>query len=402
MLPIVNNYKICDGFVIDRCNDISPWSIRTNSIISPDAEHFTYGSSAIKMQDSGANNSYFFFKKSYFSCQRNIEMNFPEGIKKLSLDVYIPDIAKLSGNIEVYFTSVSNMDSYYKFSYPVSMLSNGQNTIVMGVEDIKNFREYFNKTMVKMVVQARSRFGERASFTFGNIRANVESKHRLIFTWDDAHASLYSLGFKNYFKPMNIPCTMYVATAKIGTTNGIHTYMTLDQIKELKDNGWSIANHTINHLHLKNITDIPTLEKEILGARDYLVSQGFPEAAEHFAYPFGEYNDTVVQFLKDNGFKTARTTCGGLEWFEIDNFFELKSFDLNKSTKLSSFFAQLKRSVLYGGNMNIFSHTVDKTDFFYGTNSKFLNSFLKNAIEINANFVNIETFYNEMTNLILK
>lgn len=78
--------------------------------------------------------------------------------------------------------------------------------------------------------------------------------------------------------------------------------MTWVQLRVLGDLGWGIYNHTCSHLPQPDSEDI-------VCCYDSLVARGFD--ADVFAYPFGQYNDTLVEWVKINHV-AARTTDWGL------------------------------------------------------------------------------------------
>ena len=50
---------------------------------------------------------------------------------------------------------------------------------------------------------------------------------------------------------------------------------------------------------------------DIQSAIDWLNQNGFSDGAYYLAYPYGQYNDTVVQIASGLGIKTARTVDYG-------------------------------------------------------------------------------------------
>lgn len=78
-------------------------------------------------------------------------------------------------------------------------------------------------------------------------------------------------------------------------------YCTWEQIRELSDKfGFSIGWHTWNHPNLTKITR-HEMYKEI--------TPPFP--MDYFAYPYGEYNQVVIDVVKDAGFKRAYSVTQG-------------------------------------------------------------------------------------------
>jgi peptidoglycan/xylan/chitin deacetylase (PgdA/CDA1 family) len=87
-------------------------------------------------------------------------------------------------------------------------------------------------------------------------------------------------------------------------------FVTADQIRELDRAGMDVGDHTAHHLDLPELT-ASELKSETAGSRRVLQSiLGHP--VYYFAYPFGAFNDTVLQAVHAAGFTMAYTTQGGI------------------------------------------------------------------------------------------
>jgi peptidoglycan/xylan/chitin deacetylase (PgdA/CDA1 family) len=71
-----------------------------------------------------------------------------------------------------------------------------------------------------------------------------------------------------------------------------------------------IGAHTCTHPRLSNIPRDRARE-EIFSSKKKLEDR-FGQAIEHFAYPFGDYDDAVVELVREAGFKTACTMDRGV------------------------------------------------------------------------------------------
>ena len=86
-------------------------------------------------------------------------------------------------------------------------------------------------------------------------------------------------------------------------------FVTADQIRELDRAGMDVGDHTAHHLDLPELTP-SELKSETAGSRHALQSiLGHP--VYYFAYPFGAFNETVIQAIHAAGFTMAYTTQGG-------------------------------------------------------------------------------------------
>ena len=74
--------------------------------------------------------------------------------------------------------------------------------------------------------------------------------------------------------------------------------------------GFTIANHSLTHPHLEDLEQ-KEMAKEIGDSRKFLQDL-FGQPVEGFAYPFGTWNDRVVETLKKEGHLYGRTVENGL------------------------------------------------------------------------------------------
>ncbi len=123
----------------------------------------------------------------------------------------------------------------------------------------------------------------------------------VILTFDDGWENQYKYAFP-ILKKYNYTATFFVFTNAIGRER----FLTWSQIKEFVAAGMTIGDHTKSHPYLHKITDENELRKEIIGSREILERE-LGKKIDIFAYPFGRYNQEIVDVLKENGFRAART-----------------------------------------------------------------------------------------------
>jgi peptidoglycan/xylan/chitin deacetylase (PgdA/CDA1 family) len=84
-------------------------------------------------------------------------------------------------------------------------------------------------------------------------------------------------------------------------------YLTWDQVRELDGSGLiTIGAHTLDHENLAGLT--PAEQRtEIFDSKAGL-EQELGHPVRHFAYPYGAYNPTTIQLVREAGFATAVTT----------------------------------------------------------------------------------------------
>lgn len=121
---------------------------------------------------------------------------------------------------------------------------------------------------------------------------------KVMIQFDDAHVTDYTEALP-ILEEYGYPAVSFVPTDYVdhGEVAG-DPKLTTDQVRELHDAGWCIANHTISH------EDLPTLSAdeqaaEIRGGQRWLRERGFDTGADYFAYPFGAYDGTTLEIVAE-------------------------------------------------------------------------------------------------------
>jgi peptidoglycan/xylan/chitin deacetylase (PgdA/CDA1 family) len=104
-----------------------------------------------------------------------------------------------------------------------------------------------------------------------------------------------------------LKATFFVITGRFH----IGGFMNEDQVRQLDQAGMDIGDHTHTHVDLR-LLDPGERSRQIAGSRAELAKVlGHPVYS--FAYPFGKYDDNVVEAVRRAGFTFAYTTEGGTE-----------------------------------------------------------------------------------------
>ncbi len=132
----------------------------------------------------------------------------------------------------------------------------------------------------------------------------------LTFTFDDAEVTQYTNAIPILAK-YNFSATTYVPTNFIGYMDG---KLNLDQLKEMEYvYGWDVSSHTLAHFDLARIGFDSRIENEIVKSKQYLIDNGFSKGVEHFAYPFGTFDNDYTMELVKKHYKSARAVRGNIE-----------------------------------------------------------------------------------------
>jgi peptidoglycan/xylan/chitin deacetylase (PgdA/CDA1 family) len=142
----------------------------------------------------------------------------------------------------------------------------------------------------------------------------------------------------------NIRAINYLVADRIGQTSDWEAreggeadpLMNESQIKEWLSAGHWIGAHTCNHPRLSLLSSEQAKEEIVAGKKKLEDRFGLP--VEHFAYPYGDYNQTIVELVREAGFKTACTMHRGINAPDTSRL-ELKRFTARyESRNLRNFF----------------------------------------------------------------
>jgi len=154
--------------------------------------------------------------------------------------------------------------------------------------------------------------------------------------------------------------------------------------------GHEIAVHGSQHLNM-NALDSPALHEEIFSDRDRL-SEIFGKMPVGMAYPYGCYNQSVIEMLKKAGLRYGRTVNPNYSFHRQENLltfeptchhddealFSLADKFLASDSDEIQIFYIWGHSYEFDGNRNwdrierLLDRIAGKSDIFYGTNAEVL------------------------------
>lgn len=128
-------------------------------------------------------------------------------------------------------------------------------------------------------------------------------------TIDDAYLSVYEEAYPR-LEEKGFPYTVFVATEPVDI--GLSGYMSWDQMREMqRDGNATFANHSASHDYLVRQGEDESgdayrerLREDITEARERLQDELGDEATipDLFAYPYGEYDHTVADVVRELGY----------------------------------------------------------------------------------------------------
>ena len=127
----------------------------------------------------------------------------------------------------------------------------------------------------------------------------------VVLTFDDAYQSVYQQALP-VLKEKGWPFTVFVTTQYIG--EGYSNFMSWQQLREIRQSGGEIGNHSLSHPHFVRRRNAETDEQwrqriinEIQQAQTILQQNSISPILA-LAYPYGEYSKAVKQLVRELGY----------------------------------------------------------------------------------------------------
>ncbi len=130
-------------------------------------------------------------------------------------------------------------------------------------------------------------------------------KQPIVLTFDDGYRTFYTNAYP-LLKKYNVKATEFVITQ----VEGAPAYLTWDQILEMDKSGLvRFGAHTRHHPNLPDLSQTSIIN-EVQGSKSDLEDH-LKKEITWFAYPYGGYTNSVVEVVRNAGFKGAVSTIYG-------------------------------------------------------------------------------------------
>jgi len=127
----------------------------------------------------------------------------------------------------------------------------------------------------------------------------------IVLTFDDGYSDFYTYAFP-VIKKYNLKANIMIPTGLMENSG----YMTWNQLKEITASGTGfVYNHTWSHANLGNAS-LEKIKYEIETASSQ-IQKYLGTNPNIFTYPYGSENQTVVNYLSQNGFVAAFSVIPG-------------------------------------------------------------------------------------------
>jgi len=175
-------------------------------------------------------------------------------------------------------------------------------------------------------------------------KKQVIPKKTVVLTFDDGYQNNHSNVWP-ILKEYDFPVTIFLAVDLIDQKIGDSQKIVLDmlnwpQIQEMDQSGLiDFQPHTLTHSELSQIN--PMEAKREIEESKRIVQEKLNKKCNFFAYPRGNFNQEVVDILKESGFKAGLTIKSGLVSENVD-LFKLPRQSINSKTNFEEFKTKLK------------------------------------------------------------
>ncbi|MBI5787633.1 MAG: polysaccharide deacetylase family protein [Candidatus Schekmanbacteria bacterium] len=169
---------------------------------------------------------------------------------------------------------------------------------------------------------------------------------RVVISFDDGYEDNFTAAVPVMDK-YGYKATIFISTAFIGDSNRWEDpafprlkMMNRDQIMELAKRGHTIGGHTHGHINMA-AQDLTKVKEDLAAARRFLF-QDIKSKFIPFAYPFGKYNQNIIDLIQQEGYSCA-VTAGGF-WGNNPHIskWELRREDIHRNTRRRDFMAQVR------------------------------------------------------------
>jgi peptidoglycan/xylan/chitin deacetylase (PgdA/CDA1 family) len=137
----------------------------------------------------------------------------------------------------------------------------------------------------------------------------------IILTFDDGYKDFYTDVLPLLVK-YHVKAVAYIVPDFLDKPN----FMTTQQLRGVGESGLvEIAAHTLHHVNLKSV-NAERAQEEISESKTAL-EKILGKPVHNFAYPYGDFNQAVIDLVKKAGYRTAVSVVSGTIHSEQDRYF---------------------------------------------------------------------------------
>ncbi|HOL23024.1 MAG TPA: polysaccharide deacetylase family protein [bacterium] len=141
----------------------------------------------------------------------------------------------------------------------------------------------------------------------------IKNPSSLLITFDDGYADnlWYALPV---LKQLNIVPIIFLTVNYIGTDIIFSRYsdkekdrfLNWKEVKEMSEAGVIFGSHSLSHPHLTQLNEKKLIEEVSLSKK--IIEEKTGKEVLYFCYPYGDFNEKVIEKVKESGYKSAFVT----------------------------------------------------------------------------------------------
>jgi peptidoglycan/xylan/chitin deacetylase (PgdA/CDA1 family) len=347
MLAHGQGYPASPGSVYQDFQDTSNW-VSYNGTVSGDTQNVMIGTQSLMLTAVPGSDA---------QMQKTINTDFTN-VNTITVWVYANYPVNSDGwhAASIYLTN-DNYQDY--FLATTEQLHPGWSKLTFSKND---FVAYGNPTWGPMNNIELGLFGDTSqgmSVSWADMEFNSYSRPKVVICFDDDYTSSYSYGYQ-YMKKYGFKGTEFVISS---TVNGLGRTTTAN-LNEMYNYGWDMCNHTNTHPDLRTLTQAGVVSEYQI-CENFLIANGWTrnKGYLHLAYPYGDFNSTVLAADQQFGLLTARTTMESLpQASRLDSRYMLYSQVPDSLTQnVSDILASVNQVVSDGGSLILTFHNLTTT-----------------------------------------
>jgi len=240
-------------------------------------------------------------------------------------------------------------NAVYALFYLISKFVRKQEISVLMYHSVGSSDTFYSVTTREFYKQIDYLISNYNVVSLKDLQDFVEGKRELprkavVITFDDGYLDNYEVAYP-YLKKKNLPMTIFITTGYVSKKmllgNKWLQMMSWTDILDMDRNNVDIGAHTVNHPNLTKI-DVSAAGKEILNSK-IIIEQKLGRKIQYFSYPFGAYNNCLMNLAKQSGFRGAVGGEGLIR--RNEHAFSLNRVDVNRSINFVMFKARLTLAI---------------------------------------------------------
>lgn len=268
----------------------------------------------------------------------------------------------------------------------MSSTPDGWNNIRLKLSDFAKIGKITEFDTIKAVrFIATGKAGTYNNMRFGGLKINEKPRFAIAITMDDGYDTDYYVAYQK-LKQYGFKGTSYLISDAIGTIPDAPR-LTLEQIREMIDYGWTFGIHGKTSLNWVTESTIAEAEVSISGCIKYFIENDiYNEGIHHCAYPHGQFNNDVIAVLKKYNIKSGRTTDVMVQNSPPEDLMKIRlglSIELDLQTNIDN----LEALVAKGGLINVYHHEITTREGTSKPSPEVYNAFIDYIAENYGRYV---------------